>query len=104
MPAATFRSNDPLTPALSPKGERESFMLGRGSMLRIGGLLVATLLLATPAFLLATPAFAQSAVESFYAGKQITLVVGADTGGGYDALGRLMSRHLGDHIPGKPNI
>ena len=68
-------------------------MIGRVAAFVIGGVLLS-----------AVPALAQDAVEHFYAGKQITLIVGADTGGGYDALGRLMSRHLGDHIPGKPNI
>ena len=40
----------------------------------------------------------------FYAGKQITLIVGAPAGGGYDMLGRLVSRHMGKHIPGAPAI
>jgi tripartite-type tricarboxylate transporter receptor subunit TctC len=40
----------------------------------------------------------------FYAGKQITLIVGAPAGGGYDMLGRLVSRHIGKHIPGAPAI
>ena len=38
----------------------------------------------------------------FYAGKQITLIVGAYPGGGYDLLGRLMTRHISKHIPGAP--
>jgi len=91
MKLADDRSNGPLTPALSPKGERAS-IVGR------------LCLYAAATLLLSSPAVAQTSVESFYAGKQITLVVGADTGGGYDALGRLMSRHLGEHIPGKPGI
>jgi tripartite-type tricarboxylate transporter receptor subunit TctC len=44
------------------------------------------------------------AVADFYAGKTLTIIVGADTGGGYDAQGRLMARHLGRFIPGKPSI
>jgi tripartite-type tricarboxylate transporter receptor subunit TctC len=40
----------------------------------------------------------------FYAGKQMILIIGADTGGGYDAQGRLMARHIGQFIPGHPNI
>jgi tripartite-type tricarboxylate transporter receptor subunit TctC len=42
------------------------------------------------------------AVADFYSGKTVTIIVGADTGGGYDAQARLMSRHLGRFIPGKP--
>src|SRR5688500_9486401 len=44
------------------------------------------------------------AVADFYTGKTMTIIVGADTGGGYDAQGRLMARHLGRFIPGKPSI
>jgi tripartite-type tricarboxylate transporter receptor subunit TctC len=44
------------------------------------------------------------AVADFYTGKTMTIIVGADTGGGYDAQARLMSRHLGRFIPGKPNV
>jgi len=40
----------------------------------------------------------------FYAGKQITLIVGAGVGGAYDQMGRLMARHLGRHIAGNPAI
>jgi tripartite-type tricarboxylate transporter receptor subunit TctC len=50
-----------------------------------------------------TPAHAQS-VEQFYTGKTITLSIGFTPGGGYDLYGRLVARHLGKHIPGKPNI
>jgi tripartite-type tricarboxylate transporter receptor subunit TctC len=51
----------------------------------------------------AAASHAQSVAE-FYEGRQITLVVGADTGGGYDAQGRLMARHLGRFIPGHPAV
>lgn len=47
------------------------------------------------------PALAQS-VENFYKGKKIDVVIGFSVGGGYDAYGRLVARHLGEHIPGKP--
>jgi len=49
------------------------------------------------------PASAQS-VEDFYKGKSISLAIGFDTGGGYDIYARLLSRHMGKHIPGRPNI
>jgi tripartite-type tricarboxylate transporter receptor subunit TctC len=55
------------------------------------------------AFFIATPAVAQS-VADFYKGKQLILIVGASTGGGYDAQGRLLARHIGKHIPGNPNV
>jgi tripartite-type tricarboxylate transporter receptor subunit TctC len=50
-----------------------------------------------------SPAAAQS-VEEFYKGKTIELIIGYSPGGGYDAYARLVARHLGNHIPGKPAI
>jgi tripartite-type tricarboxylate transporter receptor subunit TctC len=49
-------------------------------------------------------ATAQPAAPSFFAGKQITFICGAAVGGGYDALARLLARHLGRFIPGNPTI
>jgi tripartite-type tricarboxylate transporter receptor subunit TctC len=51
----------------------------------------------------ATPA-AADAVADFYHGKQITFMVGSSPGGGYDAIARLVARHLVNHIPGNPSI
>jgi tripartite-type tricarboxylate transporter receptor subunit TctC len=48
----------------------------------------------------ASPASAQN----IYAGRQLTLICGAAVGGGYDALARLLARHLGRLIPGNPTI
>jgi tripartite-type tricarboxylate transporter receptor subunit TctC len=39
-----------------------------------------------------------------YAGKTITMIVPFSTGGYYDTGGRLIARHLGKQIPGKPAI
>src|SRR3954465_11199399 len=47
---------------------------------------------------------APAAAEDFYAGKQITLIVGAGVGGGYDHQARLVAHHLSKHIPGNPGI
>jgi tripartite-type tricarboxylate transporter receptor subunit TctC len=52
---------------------------------------------------LVSPAHAQS-VEEFYKGKSLNLVIGYSVGGGYDLYGRLVARHIGKHIPGRPNI
>ena len=51
----------------------------------------------------AAPAKAQS-VADFYKGRTVELLIGYTTGGGYDTYGRLVARHLGPFIPGKPNI
>jgi tripartite-type tricarboxylate transporter receptor subunit TctC len=44
------------------------------------------------------------AVEDFYRGKTITLLIGYTPGGTYDAYGRLVAHFMGNHIPGKPTI
>lgn len=43
-------------------------------------------------------------VEDFYKGKTVSLIIGYSVGGGYDAYGRLLARHLGKHIPGNPSV
>jgi tripartite-type tricarboxylate transporter receptor subunit TctC len=53
------------------------------------------------AVIFAAPAWAQ---DPFYKGKQVRLIVGSGTGGGYDAYGRLLAAHIGRHIPGQPTI
>ena len=53
--------------------------------------------------LFSTPSAAQS-VADFYKGKQVTIIVGSSPGGGYDAQGRLVARHINKHIPGNPVI
>ena len=51
----------------------------------------------------AAPAGAQDAAE-FYKGRQVNLVVGYGTGGGYDVYGRILGRHIGRHLPGNPTV
>jgi len=46
-------------------------------------------------------AAAQTAAP-FYAGKTLSVVVGSTAGGYYDTAGRVISRYLGNHIPGNP--
>jgi tripartite-type tricarboxylate transporter receptor subunit TctC len=43
-------------------------------------------------------------VEAFYSGRTVTLFVGFDPGGGYDAYARILARHIGKHIPGAPTL
>ena len=49
-------------------------------------------------------ALGQQSVEDFYRGKKIDLIIGYSSGGTYDLYARLVARHLGNHIPGKPLI
>jgi tripartite-type tricarboxylate transporter receptor subunit TctC len=48
-----------------------------------------------------TPADAQS---DFYKGKTVELIISTGAGGGLDANGRIVARHLGSHIPGNPTV
>lgn len=57
-------------------------------------------LVAAIAAVMALPAQA----ADFYQGKQLSITVSSDPGGGYDTYTRVLSRHIDRHIPGKPNI
>jgi tripartite-type tricarboxylate transporter receptor subunit TctC len=61
---------------------------------------VARLLLAAALAMLS--ASAQAA--DVFAGKTISIYVGSAAGGGYDIYSRVIGRHLGRFIPGKPNV
>jgi tripartite-type tricarboxylate transporter receptor subunit TctC len=39
-----------------------------------------------------------------FAGKQLTMIIGFGAGGGYDIWARTLARHIGKHLPGKPNV
>ena len=49
------------------------------------------------------PAHAQSP-EDFYRGKQIVFIIPVAAGGDYDLWARMIIRHLGNHVPGKPSV
>ena len=65
-------------------------------MRRISGAIIVALTLVTSAH--------AESVEDFYRGKTTNIIVGFSAGGGYDLYGRLLSRHIGRHIPGNPNV
>jgi len=71
---------------------RRSFTVGLFALLLIG-------LLALP-----KPARAQGSVADFYRGRNVTIIVGYSSGGGYDTYTRILARHLGKHIPGNPSV
>lgn len=53
----------------------------------------------------ALPAAAQAqSVEAFYRGKQIVFIVSSAAGGDYDLWSRTLTRHMGNHLPGKPSF
>ena len=55
---------------------------------------------------LATPVSSTAAdpVAEFYRNKSISMIIATAPGGDYDLRARLVSRHLGRHIPGNPTI
>ncbi len=40
----------------------------------------------------------------FYEGKTVRIIVGVSAGGAFDNYARILSRHMGKYIPGKPTI
>jgi tripartite-type tricarboxylate transporter receptor subunit TctC len=52
----------------------------------------------------AAPAALAQSPEQFYKGKTVTITIGFSAGGTYDLFGRLVSRHIGKHIPGNPTV
>lgn len=65
---------------------------------RLAGMAVAGIVATSTA-----PASAD-AVSEFYSGRSFEIHVGFAAGGGYDTYARLLSRYIGDHIPGKPTV
>jgi tripartite-type tricarboxylate transporter receptor subunit TctC len=49
-------------------------------------------------------AVAQPAAAPFPAGKPVTIHVGTDPGGTNDLLMRLVAKHIGKYLPGRPNV
>ena len=64
-----------------------------GSMLRAG---LAALIAALP--------LGPAAAQDFYANKTITIIVSTGPGGTYDAIARLLARHMPRYLPGTPSM
>ena len=45
-----------------------------------------------------------ASAQDFYQGKSLRIVVGSDTGGGYDAYARLLAQYWSKYIPGHPSV
>lgn len=50
------------------------------------------------------PSASADEVADFYAGRTLTIVVGHESGTGYDLYGRAVARHIGRHVPGNPTV
>lgn len=49
-------------------------------------------------------AAASDDVADFYRGKTIRMLISGPPGSGYDTYARLLARHIGAHIPGRPSF
>lgn len=47
---------------------------------------------------------AAQAVADFYRDKQIRIIVGSDTGAGFDTYARILANFMGNYIPGNPTF
>ena len=56
------------------------------------------------AFMGSTGSASAASVADFYKNKKMTIIIGSTVGGGYNQYGRLLGRHMGRHIPGKPSF
>ena len=65
---------------------------------------VARIVAALMAAITLAGAAAAQTPEEFYKGKSLDMVIGYPPGGSNDVWGRILSRHIGRHIPGKPNV
>ena len=61
-------------------------------------------LLAALIALISIDVVSAQSVEKFFAGKTVRIVIGTQVGGEYDLYARLVARHIGQFIPGKPNV
>ena len=52
----------------------------------------------------ATQSGSAQAQSNFYRGKTLTMLIGYTSGGGYDLYARVLSKHMGRHLPGSPSI
>jgi tripartite-type tricarboxylate transporter receptor subunit TctC len=77
-------------------GEKKYLKWGRGCL----GLMAVAAVALTAGV---TSVKAESAAK-FYRGKNVRLLIGYGAGGSYDSYARLVARHLGGFIPGKPTM
>src|SRR5262245_42967875 len=72
-------------------------LLGRMTMKRLLGCLTTLVVLACSTSL--SPALAQDTID-----RPINIYVAGTAGGGIDLYARVLARHFGKHVPGKPSV
>jgi tripartite-type tricarboxylate transporter receptor subunit TctC len=68
------------------------------------GRFLAALMGSMTALLAPLTPLSSAAAEDFYKNKTLKITVGFPPGGGFDANARLLARHIGRHIPGRPDV
>src|SRR3979490_2294101 len=76
----------------------------RTSRLRCNSSMLRCLTAMTRALRSASAPARADAISDFYRGRTVNLIIGYPPGGGYDLYARTLGRHIGRHIPGRPNI
>jgi tripartite-type tricarboxylate transporter receptor subunit TctC len=77
----------------------------RGDIHRRGGKMHTKTILAVATLLVGlSQTGAVNAQEQFFKGKQIRIIVGLSSGGGYDRAARLIARYMPKYIPGSPDM
>lgn len=84
--------------AEAPANGRPTRTITRTLLLALG----ASMMLVTAPSL--APAAKADAIEDFYRGKTVRIIVGFAPGAGYDLYGRLAAEFLGRFIPGHPTV
>jgi tripartite-type tricarboxylate transporter receptor subunit TctC len=56
------------------------------------------------AAMLVMATYCDAMADDFYAGKTVTMSTHSDAGAGYDTYLRLLARHMGKHVPGRPSF
>jgi hypothetical protein len=80
------------------------FVVNRFLWLRLCRAVTVAMVVALAWLLFAIPLGSLHAQDLPYKGKTIRVVVGFPSGGGADAEGRVLARHLGKYIPGNPTL
>jgi tripartite-type tricarboxylate transporter receptor subunit TctC len=95
-----WKDRNPLSPPSPLRGEGVN-RRARPTQIQTGVLFAATIGLA---LLISARPLTAAGVEDFYKARNVSIIIGYSVGGGYDTYARLLSRYLGDHIPGRPNV
>lgn len=79
-------------------------MTGNSRVLCLGFLLAGLLLLLMACWTTVVAATPEKAIEDFYKGKMVRIIVGYTPGGAFDTYSRLVARNMSKYLPGNPKF